>query len=167
MVFVLIKRLHERKGREKEKYCQIALDSHICTLQDYQNYPDNDPRILPQIKPANTRLISARANRVPLGFVGCLKKKIEREERRRVHSKGKSQGRLHSFGITQLKYEESSLDIDFIFLLKKVGVEHKTAPGQIIVVLGFNFLQLLTIREGASAEGRCLGFHSPTPEAWS
>lgn len=80
-VFVLIKWLQERKGREKE-YSQIALDSHICTLQDYQNYRDNDLRILPQIKPANTQLIPARANRVSLGFVGCLKKKKDREGRK-------------------------------------------------------------------------------------
>lgn len=57
-----------------------------------------------------------------LGVCGLFKKKkkrTEREERRRVHTKWGSQGRLHSFGITQLKYEKSSLDNWFYLPFKK------------------------------------------------
>lgn len=168
-VFVLIKRLQERKGREKEKYSQIGLDGHICTLQDYQNYHDNDPKVLPQIKPANTQLIPARSNCVPLGFVGCFKKKKGQRGKKGGRCTPNEEARdvCTALELHNSKRRRAHLTTDFIFLLKKVGVDHETAPRQITVALGLNFLQLLTIREGVSAEGRCLGFHSPTPKVWS
>lgn len=161
--FCFNKKITGKRGEGEEKYSQIALDGHICTLQDYQNYHDNDPRVLPQIKPANTQLISARSNCVPLGFVGWQRGKkgggcTPNEEARDICT---------ALELHNSNARRAHLTTDFIFLLKKIGVDHETAPRQITVALGLNFLQLLTIREGLSAEGRWLGFHSPTPKVWS
>lgn len=106
-----------------------------------------------------------------LGVCGLLKKKKKKGQRGKKGGgctpNEEARDVCTALELHNSKRRRAHLTTDFIFLLKKVGVDHETAPRQITVALGLNFLQLLTIREGVSTEGRCLGFHSPTPKVWS